>query len=497
MLASVAIVIAAIFITSGVFVIRNREQQRVETLQKIASATEGFSISNSSFDVSASPHVQSVSVSIDHVGEPGTLVPGGPPLLSSIEGGSDLLPGDDGSFKPAGQAMTVQARELASIPDYRILLINKEGEVVQDPTGNLAGVKLTYPLDEAAGVPNKKGYVTWAGSAGSATSGLTFLAPTSLRSANADGLMAVAAIDSRSLTADWLAMGPELALSALVLLPLAVLAVVVVTRRITLPLRSLTFAVEGMSRGDFDQRVEVRGRDEVATLASSFTVMAGRVKERDTQLRALIANVSHDLRTPLTSIQGYAEALADGVTKPADVERAAGIIRDEARHASSLLANLLGLSEIESGEVVVRQEPYHLQEIVERCIRRLEPRAHEHGVEFHLQATDLPELLGDAEKVDRAVCNLVENAVKFADVRIDVRLARDGDQAAFSIANDGPPIDEADAGRIFDRFYRKAGPNAGTGLGLAIARELVELNGGTLSLRKRAPVEFLLSLSLP
>src|SRR5690606_2939061 len=131
----------------------------------------------------------------------------------------------------------------------------------------------------AVETPNKKGYVTWAGSAETATAGLTFLAPTNIAAGNANGLMAVAAIDSSSLTADWLAKGPELALSALVLLPLAMLAVVLVTRRITLPLRSLTHAVEGMSRGDFDQRVEVRGRDEVATLASSFTVMAGRVKQ--------------------------------------------------------------------------------------------------------------------------------------------------------------------------------------------------------------------------
>jgi signal transduction histidine kinase len=270
-----------------------------------------------------------------------------------------------------------------------------------------------------------------------------------------------------------------------------------VTRRITLPLRHLTVAVEGMSRGDFDQRVEVRGRDEVATLASSFTVMAGRVKERDTQLRNLIANVSHDLRTPLTSIQGYAEALADGVARPGDIERSARIIRDEARHASSLLANLLGLSEIESGEVVVRQVEYQVAELVQRCVRRLEPRAQERGIRIRLQETELPLLVGDPEKVERAVCNIIENAVKFAGSRIDVSLTRMDGCVAVSIANDGPAISEGDAPRIFDRFYRSSGPSAGTGLGLAIARELIELNGGDVSLRSAAPVEFVLYLSLP
>jgi signal transduction histidine kinase len=483
-LASAVIVVLAIGVTSGVFVYRAREDQRTETLKQIASATQGFSVSTLSVLNTKPPGLTGGE------SEPGTAIVSGPTPPLVVDG--TLATSDDAPVKAEGQAIEITTRDLSN---YRILVINGDGQVVDDPAGSLAGVNIAYPQTDVT--TSKKGYVTWPGSSANATGGLTFLAPVSGTAAGPDGLRAVAAIDSTSLTSDWLATLPDLGLSALVGIPLAMLAVVFVTRRITLPLRHLTVAVEGMSRGDFDQRVEVRGRDEVATLASSFTVMAGRVKERDTQLRNLIANVSHDLRTPLTSIQGYAEALADGVAQPGDIERSARIIRDEARHASSLLANLLGLSEIESGEVVVRQVEYQVAELVQRCVRRLEPRAQERGIRIRLQEAELPLLTGDPEKVERAICNIIENAVKFAASRIDVSLTRMDDCVAVSIANDGPAISEDDAPRIFDRFYRSSGPNAGTGLGLAIARELVELNGGSITLQSAAPVEFVIRLSLP
>ncbi|MGE0686990.1 MAG: ATP-binding protein [Dehalococcoidia bacterium] len=482
-LASAAIVVLAIFVTSAVFVYRDRLEQRTETLRQIASATQGFSVSNF-----APANVKSFDLTVGQ-SDPGVaIVPGPPPPV--VSGGS--ITSDDGRITSTGQAAVINSVDLSGSSDYRIILVNSEGEVVNDPVGGLAGVKISYP--EADVLQSKKSYVTWPGKPETATGGLIFLAPTTGTIVSPDGVRAIAAIDSTSLTADWLATLPQLGISALVGIPLAMLAVVLVTRRITLPLRHLTVAVDGMSRGDFDQRVEVQGRDEVATLASSFTVMAGRVKERDTQLRNLIANVSHDLRTPLTSIQGYAEALADGVTKPGDIERSARIIRDEARHASSLLANLLGLSEIESGEVVVRRVEYDVSEIVERCIRRLEPRALERGVTIHLRGTSLPALSGDPEKIERSVCNLLENAVKFARSRIDVTLAVTDDSASVTVGNDGPPVATEDASRIFDRFYRSSGPSAGTGLGLAIARELIELNGGTIELTSAAPVVFVIRL---
>src|SRR5207245_798292 len=115
--------------------------------------------------------------------------------------------------------------------------------------------------------------------------------------------------------------------------------------------------------------------DEVGRLARSFTTMAQRVGERDRQMRTLLANVSHDLKTPMTSITGYAQALTDGTAVPADVERIGGVIRDEADHVNTLLADLLLLSEIDAGQVVTRRADIALEEVVAPCVRRLEPQA--------------------------------------------------------------------------------------------------------------------------
>lgn len=473
-LASAAVVTLAIFVTGGVFVYRDWQEQRTVNLQRIAAATQAFSIS--------SPVLTTMNVG-DLTATDGAEIINSRP--GSGAGGSLLAGGD-----VVVEGTTLKSFDASS---YRILVVSPDGEVVSDPTGSLSGVRLEVPSPMKTDV--KRGYVAWPGDAANVTGGLTFIAPADVPVKEENGFKAVAVINSTSLTADWLATAPDLALSGLVGLPVAILAGVLATRRITHPLRRLTHAVEGMSRGDFDQRVELRGRDEVATLASSFTVMAGRVKERDTQLRNLIANVSHDLRTPLTSIQGYAEALADGVAEPKDVDRVAGIIRDEARHASSLLANLLGLSEIESGEVIVRSEPFDLSAMVQRCVRRLEPRANERGIVIVLRWPESLEAVGDEEKTERAFANLIENAVKFATANIEVSAGLEEGNVVARVANDGPPIEAETADRIFDRFYRAPGPSAGTGLGLAIARELVELQGGHLGLQSAAaPVEFRLVL---
>lgn len=473
-LASVGILMLAVLITSGVFVYRERQGQRAETLKAIASATSGFTVSKAPI-VHLNPGL-------------GEGDPGEPQLVPGTITATATEPAADGTAR----VFSIASGNVPLSPEYRIILVDREGEVVEDPAGTLAGTRLEYPAAGTADI--KRGYMTWKGDVTTAADGLTFLAPIAARQTGT-GLTAVAAIDSTSLTADWLATFPDLALSALAALPLAVAAVVLVTRRITHPLRRLTNAVDALSRGDFDQRVEVEGRDEVAALASSFTVMAGRVRERDTQLRNLIANVSHDLRTPLTSIQGYAEALVDGVAGPADIEKAAQIIRDEARHASSLLNNLLELSEIDSGEVVMRYSEFSPADLVERCLRRLEPRAKERGITFAIEVSGLPVLVGDAGKTERVLCNLMENAVKFARSRVTVTSGLTPEGVMIAISNDGPPISVEQASRIFERYYRAPGPEAGSGLGLAIARELVSLLGGRLELTSASsPVTFRVTL---
>src|SRR6185295_10339270 len=151
----------------------------------------------------------------------------------------------------------------------------------------------------------------------------------------------VLAVKSDTIGSAWVGLLPGLGLAALIAVPLAMLAAIVLARQVAHPVRRLTAASEAMAHGDFSQRVEINRDDEVGRLARSFTSMAERVGERDVQMRALIANVSHDLKTPMTSITGYAQALTDGTADAGDVTRIGAVIQDEAEHVNTLLGDLL------------------------------------------------------------------------------------------------------------------------------------------------------------
>jgi signal transduction histidine kinase len=176
------------------------------------------------------------------------------------------------------------------------------------------------------------------------------------------------------------------------------------------------------------------------------------------------------------------------------VGRAAQVILDEARHATRLLGNILGLSEIDAGEAVVQQEEVDSAVLVGRCMRRVESRAAARGLEVRKKDGARTNTALRSGKVERALDNLLENAVKFAArwIELDLRQQEPGGrEVVISVRNDGPPIAAEHAPRIFERFYRSGAHPAGTGLGLAIAKELIELNGGTLQLPSAGtPVEF-------
>ena len=134
----------------------------------------------------------------------------------------------------------------------------------------------------------------------------------------------VLAVPSRDITEAWLSALPGVGIAGGIALPFAILAAVIIARQVARPIHELTLASEAMAQGDFDQRVEVARDDEVGRLAQAFSTMAQRVGERDVQMRALVANVSHDLKTPMTSIMGYAQALQDGLIEPERVRHVAG-----------------------------------------------------------------------------------------------------------------------------------------------------------------------------
>jgi len=388
--------------------------------------------------------------------------------------------------------------EIASDQSVRIFIVSATDVVLYDTGGRLVGKEMEIPATRFKDY--KTGFVAWEASDSSEEPDLVFLSASArqqpfdgvrVSGQDVDPFRIVLGVEQDTIADAWLSVLPSLMVAALVAVPLSTLAALVLARQVAHPVKRLTAASEAMAGGDFSQRVAVGRDDEVGRLARAFTRMAERVGQRDQQMRALLANVSHDLKTPMTSITGYAQALADGTADDEDVPHIGQVIGDEANHVNALLADLLYLGELDAGQVITRREDIELDEIVARCVRRIEPIAQEKGIEIGVDIQpNLTVHEADPDKVERALTNVLDNAAKFAPAHgeITVVARRDNgvrpERVVATVTNSGSSIAPEDLPKIFDRFFRgdRARRSAeGSGLGLSIARELVELNGGTIA----------------
>ncbi len=397
--------------------------------------------------------------------------------------------------------------ELAASQAVRILILGPKSTIIYDTSAQLGGEALAVPESRFEDI--QRGFVAWEPPEDFPEQNVTLVAASS-RFTFGPGreipFRVVLAVRSDTIADSWLDVLPSLGLAALVAVPLSALAGMVLARQVAHPVRRLTAASEAMAHGDFDQRVEVDRDDEIGRLARSFSAMAQRVGERDTQMHALLANVSHDLKTPMTSITGYAQSLGDGTADACDTERIANVIREEAEQVNRLLGDLLYLAEIDAGQVLPRREDASLPGLLSRCLRRIESATRERGIDITIDV-DPGAVLGgvDAEKIQRAFTNVLDNAAKFTPDggAITVRSMREEQPGAamtlVEIENTSAPIPDDDLPRIFERFFRgdrSRATSGGSGLGLAIAKELVELHGGRIS-ASSGPNSVTVSIRLP
>jgi len=270
-------------------------------------------------------------------------------------------------------------------------------------------------------------------------------------------------------------------------LPFAIGSAIVIARNITRPLSKLTVAADRMAQGTFDIDVPTDRHDEVGQLSRAFSAMATNVGETHMQMRALVANVSHDMRTPLTSILGFAQALRGGAIKgEAESKHAGDVIYDEVAKLSERLNDLLLLSEIEAGQALLQREDVDVSGLVASAIERI-GGVEDRGITLTRDLAAGVRAFADRPKLERAVENLLDNARKFTPSGgdIQVRTFADGaGMACVEVANTVTDVDPEDFPKLFERFYRRdparTGRSAGSGLGLPIARDLAELHGGTL-----------------
>lgn len=268
---------------------------------------------------------------------------------------------------------------------------------------------------------------------------------------------------------------------------LAILLAVLITRSVAGPLRELTGAAEGIARGNYDQRVEVEGPLEVRSVAGSFNTMAAQVKSTQAAQRDFLANVSHDLKTPLTAVSGWSQALLDGAADtPAERRQAAETIHFEAERMSRMVNDLLDLARIESGQIQLERRPVDLGEIMADVHRSQLPRARDKSIDLVLETQPAPTVLGDPDRLVQIFTNLVDNALNHTPaggiVRLGVRPANGMVEGV--VTDTGPGIADEELPRVFERFYRveksraRRDDTSGAGLGLAIVQQLVAAHGG-------------------
>ena len=278
------------------------------------------------------------------------------------------------------------------------------------------------------------------------------------------------------------AMGRQVAVAAIAALILGVALSYLMSRSITRPITTISKAVGRFAKGELDSRVDINRHDELGELADAFNSMAEDLSRLEKLRRGFVANVSHELRSPMTSMQGYVQGMLDGTIPEADYPQYLNVVLSETKRLNKLISELLDLSRIESGKFPLNCQKFDVNELIARIMFQYEGRIEEKHINVDISFRQEQCLVwADPDRISQVVVNLIDNAVKFLQDGGSLTLwtLMDEDHAIITIKDDGPGIASEDLPYIFDRFYKadKAHSGKGTGLGLSIVKKILEQHG--------------------
>ena len=270
---------------------------------------------------------------------------------------------------------------------------------------------------------------------------------------------------------------------------LAGLVLFLILRGVLKPLNRLTDAARTLADGDFSARVpSTKSTREVEELSAAFNTMADELSAVETSRREFVANVSHELRSPITAISGYIEGMRDGVIPPADYDKYLGIVSDESKRLSRLIGELLALSRLERDDAALDMADFDVCDLLERVFLRRTGDLEQHHLDVDCDFDPEPCFVhADMARIEQVAVNLIDNAIKFTPDGgcITLRVRADGGLCTVTVADNGVGILPEDRPRVFERFFtadRAHTSGKGTGLGLSICLRIMEMHGQRIRL---------------
>lgn len=281
-------------------------------------------------------------------------------------------------------------------------------------------------------------------------------------------------------------LGPLIEVGLIALL-IALVISLVMARWIAEPLKKMVKSAQSFSEDDY-QSISLEGPIEVQQLASALNEMSQKVQQSSQSQREFVANVSHELKTPITSIQGFAQAILDGTVKTkSTIKKAGEVILNETNRLNRLVTDLLILARLEAGTADLKKEPVSVTMLIQNTIEKFTIIAKKREVRLVTKFGVDVSIFGDGDRLAQVFSNLIDNAIKFSFPNgiIEIQTKIEGKFLLVFVKDKGPGIKENDQSKIFDRFYqvdksRKGGEGRGIGLGLAISKQIVNAHGGEI-----------------
>jgi signal transduction histidine kinase len=275
------------------------------------------------------------------------------------------------------------------------------------------------------------------------------------------------------------------------------------SRRMTAPLREMNRLALQIARGHFDQRITIKTRDEVGALGETFNYMAAELAGLDQMRKDFVANVSHDLRSPLTSIHGFVRAFLDETIPNERQRHYLTIMQEQTERMMKLVNDLLNLARIEAGQVEIRPVIFNVSELVRQVVARMEPEWVKKQVTVEVLSEEAQDIhvCADPDRIDQVIANLLQNAIQFSPPHSSIEvMVKKRAQAVVSVRDEGSGIRQEDLESIWERFYkadRARTKQVGTGIGLSIVKHILDLHHSPISVKSEVGKGSTFTFTLP